>query len=138
MNDRSAFISYIKNIDSTTREINSLQNSFGQKFIRKFRRANKASSKYTIVPINFEPEKAKDKIINIDSESVQLDLEKISPEVNIKDIDYNKSKEEKIVLEYKKSILKENCFIYRLSFFLGKNYLKFSKLVNKKFFHYFR
>ncbi len=138
MNDGRAFISYIKSIDSTTREINSLQNSFGQKFIRKLLRQRKATPKYKVVPINFAPEKAKEKIINIDGEAVQPEFAEIFPEAKINDIDYKKPKEEKSVLEHKNSKTKEEDFIYRLTFFLGRNYISFSKIVNKKIFHYFR
>ena len=56
MIDSSVFISDIKNIDLTTREINSLQNSFGQKFIQKLREKNTASAASKIAPINIEPE----------------------------------------------------------------------------------
>ena len=52
MIDSSVFISDIKNIDLTTREINSLQNSFGQKFIQKLREKNTASAASKIAPIN--------------------------------------------------------------------------------------
>jgi hypothetical protein len=138
MNDSSVFISYIKKIDSTTREINSLQNSFGQKFIRKLRQEHTAPPKHKIVPINFEPEKDKEKITEIDGESVQVVFTEIFPEVKIDAINYKKPKKEKTVLGHKTLIFKENGFIYRLTFFLGKNSLKFSKIVNKKIFHYVR
>ena len=64
------------------------------------------------MPINFAPEKAKEKIINIDGEAVQPEFAEIFPEAKINDIDYKKPKEEKSVLEHKNSKTKEEDFIY--------------------------
>ena len=136
MIDSSVFISDIKNIDLTTREINSLQNSFGQKFIKKLREKNTASAASNIAPINIEPEKNKEKIFKIDTQSVQKLAADIPPKVTISGLAKKTHKVEKTKLESEISFSKENGFIYRLAFFVGRKSLNFSKLPDKKIFSF--
>ena len=134
MIDSSVFISDIKNIDVTTREINSLQISLGQELIRKLRKKNAASPASEIAPINFAPEKNIEKIFKIDTQSVQKVAAEILPKVTINVLEKEVNKDEKSKLENKTSSFNENGFIYRLAFIVGRNSFIYSKLSDKKIF----
>jgi hypothetical protein len=138
MNDSSVFTAHIKNIDLSTREINFLQKSFGQKLSGKLNKARKTSSTYKIVLVNFEPEKHKEEIIKIDRRPIQQVVIADSPEVTNIGFDKITRKEEKAELVSDIPSVNENSFIHRLVFISFGKSIFFSKLADNKIFSFVR